>query len=255
MPRASVASRLLDQSGLVEQFVAVEHALLVPMRALGAEIQPHADRLRPSARAVLGSLGLLPPSRVSSGRCRARSWPGRASRQSSHGKKRYQGSNVAPARALRVVGRARQREIADRGDMCVGVAGLRVPAAIAEGVELLDIAEPQVRPALPPRRAARSRRCGARPRRTGRTASPASLSPSLPDAVRISGSLPSIATMAAVRPISIGVRGLSLIWRRSRASLEIDAERPAFDQSCCPDPSRRARAASAPRAPAPCPPG
>src|SRR5437016_13327160 len=39
-----------------------------------------------------------------------------------------------------------------------------------------------------------------------------------------------MATMAAVRPISIGVRGFSLIWRRSRASFEIDAERPAFDQ-------------------------
>ena len=117
------------------------------------------------------------------------------------------------ARAV-VVGGAGQREIADRGDMDVGVAGLRVPAAIAEGVELLDIAEPQARSALPPRRAGRSRRCGARPHRTGRTEGPASLSPSLPEAVRISGSLPSIATIAAVRPISIGVRSLSLIWRR-----------------------------------------
>src|SRR5258706_8478015 len=47
-------------------------------------------------------------------------------------------------RALRrrgVVGRPRQRKIADRGDMGVGVAGLRMPAAIAEGIELLDIAQ------------------------------------------------------------------------------------------------------------------
>src|SRR5260370_6878916 len=63
----------------------------------------------------------------------------------------------------------------------------------------------------------------------GPNGSPASLSPTPPDAVRIKGSLPSIATMDAVRPISIGVRSFSLIWRRLRASFEIDAEWPALD--------------------------
>src|SRR5712675_1764975 len=38
--RASVPSRLLDQSCLIKQLVTIEHALLVPMRSLGAEIEP-----------------------------------------------------------------------------------------------------------------------------------------------------------------------------------------------------------------------
>src|SRR6266480_1323489 len=37
--RASVPSRLLDQSCLIKQLVTIEHALLVPMRAPGAEIK------------------------------------------------------------------------------------------------------------------------------------------------------------------------------------------------------------------------
>jgi hypothetical protein len=45
----------------------------------------------------------------------------------------------------------------------------------------------------------------------GPKGSPASLSGSLPDAARIRGSLPLIATMAAVRPISISVRDFSLV--------------------------------------------
>ena len=59
--RAAVAPRLLDQSGLVEQLVAVEHALLVPMRALGAEIQPDAILAAERARGVR-LLGLRRPS-------------------------------------------------------------------------------------------------------------------------------------------------------------------------------------------------
>src|SRR6202048_280295 len=49
---ASVPSRLLDQSGLVEQFVTVQHALLVPLGALGAEIKPHPILAAERARGV-----------------------------------------------------------------------------------------------------------------------------------------------------------------------------------------------------------
>src|SRR5215831_7044648 len=38
----AVAARLFHQARLIEQLVAVEHALLVPMRAVRAEIEPHA---------------------------------------------------------------------------------------------------------------------------------------------------------------------------------------------------------------------
>ena len=46
-----------------------------------------------------------------------------------------------------VAGAAGQREIADRENVRRRIAGLGVPAAIAEGVELLDITE--VEPGLP----------------------------------------------------------------------------------------------------------
>ena len=47
---AAVAPRLLDQAGLVEQLVAVEHLLLVPGRAADAEAQPQP--LAPAERAA-----------------------------------------------------------------------------------------------------------------------------------------------------------------------------------------------------------
>ncbi len=41
--------------------------------------------------------------------------------------------------ARHILRHARQRQIADRNDMRIGVAGTRMPAAIAEGIKLLDI--------------------------------------------------------------------------------------------------------------------
>src|SRR5262245_26839388 len=67
---------------------------------------------------------------------------GRFSRQSSHGKKRYHGSNPAPV-ARRAGGGPRlaaERGLADRADLGAGIARPRVAAAIAEGVELLHVA-------------------------------------------------------------------------------------------------------------------
>src|SRR4029079_17560471 len=63
----------------------------------------------------------------------------------------------------------------------------------------------------------------------GPNGNPARTSASGPAALRTIGSLLSIATMAAVSPISIGVRGLSLIWRRLASSVDLDAERTALD--------------------------
>src|SRR5690606_14587604 len=45
--------------------------------------------------------------------------------------------------ALDIVRNAGEREISDRYHMWIGIAGACVPAAIAEGVELLDIADLQ----------------------------------------------------------------------------------------------------------------
>ena len=68
---------------------------------------------------------------------------GRPSRQSSHGKEAVPGLEAGARRAQRrgVVGHARQREIADRDHVRAGVARPRVAAAVAEGVELLDVAD------------------------------------------------------------------------------------------------------------------
>ncbi len=93
----------------------------------------------------------------------------------------------------------------------MGVAGLRVPAAVAECIELLDIAKPQSRLLLHP--GAQADLEGAVRHRVERAErKPGELVAVAAEAVRISGSLPSIATMAAVRPISIGVSSFSLIW-------------------------------------------
>ena len=54
--------------------------------------------------------------------------------------------------------------------MRAGVAWPRVPAAVAERIELLHIADRERGLRLRPRRAGRSRRCGARADRTDRTA-------------------------------------------------------------------------------------
>ena len=65
---------------------------------------------------------------------------GRPSRQSSQGKKSYQ-LRKPPNLARLPLDDARQRQIADRDDMRIAVAGARMAAAIAERIELLDIAE------------------------------------------------------------------------------------------------------------------
>src|SRR5882724_2143445 len=140
---ASVASRFLDQSRFVKQLITVEHALLVPMRALGAEIQPDAILAAERPRRV-GLLGLLSPVRQF-GKDIALDHAGRRFPPVFPWEVAIPGLKSRARRPLRVVGRTRKREIADRGDMGIGVAGQRVPAAIAERIELLDVTQPQSR--------------------------------------------------------------------------------------------------------------
>src|SRR5499426_483766 len=138
---AAVAACLLDQAGLVDELVAVEHLLLVPRAAAERETRPHA--LAPAQRTRRRGLGraarpileqrqddlvedvrpLLPPIFP---REEAIPWL-------EAGAGRMQGGKV-----LR---HAREREIADRDDVGAGIARPRVAAAIAEGVELLDVAD------------------------------------------------------------------------------------------------------------------
>ncbi len=111
---------------------------------------------------------------------------GGPSRQSSQGRKRYHGAKLALVAAQFAADGARQREIADRHHVRAGVAGLGMPAAIAERVELLDIAEPQARLFLDPGaqadlESAVARRIERAERQAGQSVAPSR-------AVRISGS-------------------------------------------------------------------
>ena len=116
------------------------------MRAFGAEIEPHpiiaTERPRGFRRlALLSPLGQFGKDvALDDGRlCLAPVFPGEET---------IPGLERGAGRARSVVGGSRQREIADRCDM--GIAGLRVPAAVAERIELLNIAKPQTRLFLDP---------------------------------------------------------------------------------------------------------
>ena len=95
--------------------------------------------------------------------------------------------------------------------MRAGVAGARMAAAVAEGVELLDIADGEPGLRLDP--GAQADLEGAVRQRIERTERQAgagvALAPS--PATRMAGSSPSTATIAAVSPISIGVSAASVM--------------------------------------------
>ena len=125
-------------------------------------------------------------------------------------------SRRRPARsAAALSGHARQREIADRDHVRAGVVRPRVAAAVAEGVELLDIADVERGLRRRPRRAGRSRRCGAPADRTGRTAGRRGCRSCAIGGDQDARLVASTATMAAVSPTSIGVRMRSAIVARS----------------------------------------
>src|SRR5665648_952456 len=132
---AAVALRLLDEPRLVEQLIALQHLLLVPAGAdAEADLEPFRSPqsprgvirrwwplgpfLQPRLDFVRQDLGLAVPPVLP----RQIRVPGR------------------PMRAHHLLARAaRKREIADRERM--RPAWLRVPPTVAEGVELLHIAE------------------------------------------------------------------------------------------------------------------
>src|SRR5262249_24983844 len=136
---AAVAARFLDQTGLVDELVAVKHLLLVPWTAAKREAQAHAlaaaERARRrgfgrAARPILEQRQddlvedvrpLLPPVFP-----REEAIPGFE-------------SGAGGAQGGEVIRHASEREIADRDDVGAGIPRPRVAAAIVEGVELLHI--------------------------------------------------------------------------------------------------------------------
>ena len=95
---AAVAARLLDQAGLVEQLVAVEHLLLVPRRAADAEAvpQPLAPAERPRRIVACRSSPIARAAARWSSRM-----SGRPPRQSSHGKEAVPRLEAGAGRAQR----------------------------------------------------------------------------------------------------------------------------------------------------------
>src|SRR5882672_2251421 len=249
---ASVASRFLDQSRFVKQLITVEHALLVPMRALGAEIQPDAI-LAAECTCRVGLLGLLSPVRQF-GKDVALDHAGPRFPPVFPWEVAIPGLKSGAKRPLRVVGRTRKREIADRGDMGIGVAGLRVPAAVAECIELLDVTQPQSRLFFHP--GAQADLEGAVRNRVER-------------AERESGEPVAVAARCGEYQRLVAFdrndgRGEADFDRRQKffvhlapiADISRDrGETAGLRSSGCPDPFRRGRAASAHLAPKPGPPG
>src|SRR6516165_2780200 len=148
---AAVAARLLDQTGLIEELVAVERLLFVPRAAAEREARTHAlaaaERARGrglggTARPILEQRqdnlveDLRPLIAPIFPREEAIPW-------FESGAGRAQGGEI-----LR---HAREREIADRDHVGAGIARPRVAAAIAEGVQLLHIADRKAGLRLDPR--------------------------------------------------------------------------------------------------------
>jgi len=138
---AAVAARLVEQPGLVQQFEALEHLLLVPMSIVEAEADPQplgahqrALRARRRARPVGPFLQARQDLVAENGRpARAPILPWEIVVPAAPG--------GAPAcRRFRMTG---EREVADGDDVRTGIARLRMTAAVAECVELLHVAQLQ----------------------------------------------------------------------------------------------------------------
>ena len=114
---------------------------------------------------------------------------GRPSRQSSHGKESIPRLEAGAGawRAPRHFRHAREREIADRDHVRAGVVRPRVAAAVAEGVELLDIADfTRSAPSTQARRPISKVRCASGS--NGPNGSPARVPPLRSAATRMRGS-------------------------------------------------------------------
>src|SRR5262245_9717635 len=138
---AAVAPRLLDEARLVKQLVTVEHLLLVPGAA--ADRKAQAQPLAPGERAlrIMAHLALRPG--VERRQDGAIEDVGPAGAPVLPGKEAVPWREAGAGGAERggAVGQAGERQIADRDRVRPAVALLGMAAAIAERVELLDIAD------------------------------------------------------------------------------------------------------------------
>src|SRR6266478_2204572 len=148
---AAVAARFLDQAGLVEELVAVERLLFVPRAAAEREARAHAlaaaERARGrglggAARPILEQRqddlveDLRPLIAPIFPREEAIPW--------------FE-TGAGGAQGGEILRHAREREIADGDHVGAGIARPRVAAAIAEGVQLLHIANRKAGLRLDPR--------------------------------------------------------------------------------------------------------
>src|SRR4029077_6964552 len=136
---AAVAPRLLDQARLVEHLVAVEHLLLVPRRAAGAEAQPQP--LAPAERTAELAMRWSGPF--------AQGWDDVVEDGGALPAPVLPRKETIPRLATRAAGLQRgraldagEREITD-GNHVRDIGRSRMAAAVAEGVKLLDIADAQ----------------------------------------------------------------------------------------------------------------
>src|SRR5215831_2168485 len=138
---AAVAARLLDEARLVQELVAVEHLLLVPWAAARREAlaQPLAPAER--ARGIVARLALRPGVERRQDRAVEDLGPPGAPVLPREEAVPRREAGAGRAQRFRAVGTAGERQVADRDHVRPAVAALGVPAAIAERVELLDIAD------------------------------------------------------------------------------------------------------------------
>ena len=136
----AVAHAFLDQPRLIEQFVTVEHILLVETVAVLPEQQPH-----PFASAEAAPMDRTATERDKGAQARH---DGRIDQRRPALAPVLPGEKAIPfakagARRGRGFGVAEpgEGEIADRNHMGIAAAGAAVAAAVAEGVKLLDIAD------------------------------------------------------------------------------------------------------------------
>src|SRR5712671_178796 len=137
---AAVVARLLDQPGFVEQFVAVEHLLLVPWASAGGETL--AQAFAPAERTGWIVARLVAGPGVERGQDRVVENVGAAGAPVLPREEAVPWLEPGARRSQRrTVRQAGERQIADRDRVRPAVAGAGMPAAIAEGAELLDIAD------------------------------------------------------------------------------------------------------------------
>src|SRR5262249_59760179 len=131
-----------------DELVAVEHLLLVPRAAAGGKTL--AQPLAPAERAGRIVARLAPRPGVEGRQDGAVEdlRPARPPVLPGEEPVPRREAGAGPVQRVGALRAAGQRQVADRDDVRAAVAALGLPAAVAEGVELLDIADRE--PALLP---------------------------------------------------------------------------------------------------------